>query len=87
MDCIPPCFHEMPARTFACGLDCINSGFPGPDPNGFFDVGNEYLPVANPASLSSAPDCIDRFFHHVVAEHDFDFHFWKKIDHVFGAAV
>src|SRR5437763_14597590 len=50
MDCIPPCFHKTTARTVACGLDCVDSGFPGPDPNGFFDVGNEYLAVAKPAS-------------------------------------
>src|SRR5580765_4474131 len=87
MDCIPPVFMKLPRGLFASGLDCINSGFPGPDPNGFFDVGNEYLAVTNPASLSGAPDRIDRLFHHVVAEHDFDFHFGEKIDHVFGAAV
>jgi hypothetical protein len=78
---------KLPLGRLPAALDCINSGFPGPDPNGFFDVGNEYLAVTNPASLSSAPDCIDRFIHHVVAEHDFDFHLGEKIDHVFGATI
>jgi hypothetical protein len=78
---------KLPAWPFARGSDCINSGFPGPDPNSFLDVGNENFPVTNPASLSRAPDRIDRLLNHVVAENDFDFHFGEKIDHVFGAAV
>jgi len=87
MDCIPPCFHGIATRIFACTVDWIATLIPGPNPNSYFYMGNEYLAVANPASVTSAPERIDRLIHHIVAEHDFDFHLREKIDDVFGAAV
>src|ERR1043165_2540516 len=68
-------------------LDGICSGFACPDPDRFFDIGHENFAVADAARLCSAPDRIDRFVGHVVAQHDFDFHFREKIDHVLGAAI
>src|SRR5215813_7186210 len=71
----------------ASGLDGVQSGFPGSDSNGFFDVGDEDLSVADPPGLGGATDRLDGFFDHVVAEHNLDLHLWEKIDHVFGASV
>src|SRR6185437_5912220 len=83
-----PLVLNVPCETGARGLlDGIDPGFTGPDPDGLFDIGDEYLAVANSTSLSGAPDRIDRFFHHVVADHDLDFHLREKIDDVFGAPV
>ena len=60
---------------------------PRPDPDGFFDVRDEDLPVADPPGLGIAPDRLDRFFNHVVTKHNLDFHLGEKIDDIFGAAV
>ena len=37
--------------------------------------------------LSGASDRIDRFFDHIVADDDFDFHLRQKIDDIFSAPV
>src|SRR5579872_4015125 len=73
IDRIPPFFTRTRADA-ARGLNGVYPGFAGSDPDGFFDVGHEYLAVANPASLGGAPDRLDRLVHHVVAEHDLDLH-------------
>src|SRR6266566_1557370 len=52
----------------AGGSDGVQSGFPGSDPNGFFDVGDEDLAVADPPGLGGATDRLDGFLDHVVAE-------------------
>src|SRR5262249_12736195 len=62
--------------------DGVKSGFPCPDPDGFFDAGDENLAVANPPGLGGAPDRLDGFFDHVVAQHNLDLHLGQKIDHV-----
>ncbi len=41
------------------------------------------LPVLTPRSHDDA----DRFIDHLIGEHDFDFHFRKKINRVFAAAI
>src|SRR5947207_529109 len=71
----------------AGGSDGVQSGFPGSDPNGFFDIGDEDLAVADPASLGGTTDRLDGFLDHVVAEHNLDLHLGKKIDDVFGSAI
>src|SRR5262245_5400758 len=65
----------------------IESGFPRSDPDRFLDVGDENLAVADPPGLSGAPDRLDGFFDHVVAEYNLDLYLRKKINDVFGATV
>src|SRR5262249_12414040 len=69
------------------GSDGVQSGFPRPDPDGFFDVGDENLAVADPPGLGGASDRLDGLFDHVVAEHNLDLHLGEKIDDVFGSAI
>src|SRR5229473_8652624 len=71
----------------AGGSDGVQSGFPGSDPNGFFDVGDEDLAVADPPGLGGATDRLDGFLDHVVAEHNLDLHLGEEIHHVLGAAI
>src|SRR5437016_11260412 len=51
-------------------LEGVQSGFPSPDPDGFLNVGDENLAVADPPGLGGATDRLDGFFNHVVAEHN-----------------
>src|SRR3982075_3445409 len=69
------------------GLDGVQSGFPGSDPNGFFDIGDEDLTVADSPGLGGATDRLDGLFDHVVAEHNLDLHLGEKIHDVFGSAI
>src|SRR5262245_683640 len=69
------------------GSDGVQSGFPGSDPNGFFDVRDEDFPIADPPGLGGATDRLDCFLDHVVAEHNLDLHLGEKIDHIFGSAI
>src|SRR5262247_1646327 len=39
----------------------VQTRFPRSDPDGFFDIGDENLPVADPPGLGGAPDCLDGF--------------------------
>src|SRR6266446_6334164 len=50
----------------AGGSDGVQSGFPGSDPNGFFDVGDEDLGFGNGDPLQS--DLLQRFLHFVEFE-------------------
>src|SRR3974390_99534 len=85
---IPPYSRErFTAEHIAPGLDGVDSGLAGPDPDSFLNVGQEDFPVSDPASLSGAPDRLDRFINHIVGEHDLDFHFGEEIDHVLSAAI
>src|ERR1700746_2009398 len=61
------------ART--SNSDGVESGFPCPDPDRFFDVRDEDFAVADPPGLSGAPDRLDGFFDHVITEHNIDFPF------------
>jgi hypothetical protein len=69
-----PYVLELDREDAARGLDGIDSGLARSDPDGFFDVGDKYLAVADAASLGGAPDRFDGLFHQVVAEYDLDFH-------------
>src|SRR3954447_1162382 len=93
MECVPFVWLTLelqgrPSRSCGTrGSDGIQSGFPRPDPNGFFDIGDEDLSVADPSGLGGAPDGLDGFLDHVIAEHNLDLHFGKEIHDVFGAAI
>src|SRR5579871_3316149 len=65
----------------------IDSGFPRPDPDRFFDAGDEDLSVADAPGLGGATDCIDGLFDHVVGEHDLDFHLGQEVNHVLCPAI
>jgi hypothetical protein len=67
--------------------DGVKSGFPRPDPDGFFDRRYKDFAVADTPGLGGATDCLDGFLDHVVAEHDLDLHLGEKIDDVFGTPV
>src|SRR5262249_3725344 len=51
----------------ASGSDGVQSGFPRSDPNGFFDIGDEDLAVADPPDLGGATDRLDGFLLHLRA--------------------
>src|SRR6202163_4362628 len=67
--------------------DGIKPGFPGPDANGFFDIGDEDLAVADAPGLSRAPDRVDRALDQVISDHDLDFDLGQKVDDVLGTAI
>jgi hypothetical protein len=74
-------------RAGTRGSDGVQSGLPRPDPDGFFDVGDEDLSVADPTGLGGATDGLDGFLDHVIAEHNLDLHFGEEIHDVFGSAI
>src|SRR5262245_41526336 len=67
--------------------DRVQAGFPGSDPDGFFDAGDEDLAVANAPGLRRTADRLDCFLDHVVAEHNLDLHLGQEIHHVFSPPV
>src|SRR5207253_3172147 len=67
--------------------DGVQAGFAGPDADGFLDVGDEDLAVADAAGLRRATDRLDGFFDHVVAEHNLDFYLGEKIHHILRPAI
>src|SRR5690606_27348590 len=68
-------------------LDGIHAGFTGTDTNNFFDVGDENLAIADASRLGSLADGFNSAVHGFVCDDDFNFHFGKKVDDIFGAAV
>ena len=67
--------------------DGVQAGLPGPDANGFLDVGHEDLAVADAPGLGRAPDRVDRLFHQIVPDHDLDFDLGQEVQDVLRAAV
>src|SRR5258707_5652333 len=67
--------------------DGVKSGFPRPDPDGFFDRRDKDFAVADAPGLGGATDCLDGFLDHVVAEHDLDLYLGEEIDDVFVTPV
>src|ERR1700735_2720345 len=67
--------------------DGIQPGFPGPDANGFLDIGHEDFAVADAAGLGCAPDGVDRLLDQVVADHDLDFDLGQEVHDVFRTAI
>src|SRR5665213_408782 len=69
------------------GSDGIQPGFTGPDANGFLDVGDENLAVADAAGLGGAPDRVDRLLDQVVRDHDLDFDLGQEVHDVLRPAI
>src|SRR5450432_4333471 len=67
--------------------DGVQPGFPGSDPNGFLDVVNEDLAVADTPGLGRAPDRVDRPLDQIIPDHDLDFDLGQKVHDVFRAAI
>src|SRR5215467_1469244 len=80
-----PLFWSCPTEVWVS--DRVEPRFPRPDPDRFFYVGDENLPVPYSPCLRSPAYRVNGLLDHVVAEHDFDFHLREKIHHVFGAAI
>src|SRR6266540_151810 len=86
-----------PKQPFSCfsvakfgiapGLDSVQPGFSGSDPDRFLDVGDEDLAVAYAPGLGGAADRVDRLLDQVVADHDLDFHLGQEVDDVFRTAI
>ncbi len=71
-------YRQVPSQMRLVRKSCsdgVQPGFAGPDANGFLDVGDEDLPVADASGLGRAPDRIDRPLDQVVPDHDLDFNF------------
>src|SRR5882724_7916730 len=71
----------------APGLDSVQPGFSGSDPDRFFDVGDEDFAVADASRLGSAPDRIDGFLDQFVRNHDFDFYLGQEVHDIFRTAI
>src|SRR6202167_6225976 len=67
--------------------DGVEPGCPGSDANGFFDVGNEDLSVADTPGLGRPPDRVDRPVDQFVRNYDFDLHLGEGVYNVLSAAV
>ena len=53
----------------------------------FFNLGYKDFAVPDFAGLCFFQNRFDRTLSAIIADHDFEFDFWKKIHGVFGAAV
>src|SRR5882672_10029173 len=71
----------------APGLDSVQPGFSGSDPDRFLDVGDEDFAVTDAPGLGGAPDRVDGLLDQVVANHDLDFHLGQEVDDVFCTAI
>ena len=69
------------------GLDRVEPGLPRANANGFLDIGDEDLTVADAPGLGRAADGVDRPLDQVVADHDLDFDLGQEVHDVFGAAI
>src|SRR4051812_28650855 len=76
-----------PTSLYRPASDGIQPGFPGPDPNGFLDIGDEDLAVADAPGLGRAPDGVDRFLDQVISDHDLDFDLGQEVHDVFRTAI
>src|ERR1700738_2561802 len=79
-------------KTISEGAGALDSdgcepGFPSSDPNGFLDVGNKDLAVADTPGLGRTPDRVDRPLDQVIPDHDLDFDLGQKVHDVFSAAI
>src|SRR6516165_1157249 len=78
------CFVQLPRapRARSGSSDGVKTGFPRPNPDRLFNIRDEDFPVADPSGLRGAPYRLDRFFDHVIAKHNLDFHLGEKIDNI-----
>src|SRR6185295_4579406 len=68
-------------------LDRVRPALAGADADGFLDVEDEDLAVADPPGGGGLADRFDRALDQVVVEHDFELHLGQEVDDVFGAAI
>src|SRR6201986_3041275 len=83
----PGAWTDGPCQASFGSLDRVQAGLSGSDSNGFLDVGDEDLAVADAAGLGGAEDRLDRAFDQIVADNNLDLHLRQEIDDVFGAAI
>lgn len=69
------------------GLDGVEPGFSSSDADGFLDVGNEDLSIADAAGLRGTADSINRLLDQLIGDDNFNFYLGKEINDVFRAAV
>src|SRR5438445_1824679 len=83
-----PVFDFLVAKFgIAPGLDSVQPGFSGSDPDRFLDVGDEDFAVADAASLGGAADGVDGFLDQLVRNHDLDFDLGEEVHDVFRTAI
>ena len=63
------------------------ASFTSSNPNGVFKIGNENLSIADLTGLSRLKNRINDGAKILIGAHDFDFHFWNKVDRVFRTTV
>src|SRR3954452_10792066 len=71
----------------APGLDSVQPGFSGSDPDRLFDVGDEDFAVADAAGLGGAADRVDGFLDQFVGNHNLDFDLGQEVHDVFRTAI
>src|ERR1700719_3664199 len=81
---ISECRHQNAAKSRSDGIE---SGFPGPDANGLFDVGYEDLAVADTPGLGRSPDRVDRPLDQFIRDHDLDLDLGEEVHNVFRATI
>src|SRR5258708_6734496 len=75
---------EIPRDSVSDG---VQAGFPRSDPDGFLDIGDEDLSVADPSRLGGTPDRLNGFVGHVVGQNNLDLHLGQKFHDVFCATL
>src|SRR5262249_326618 len=90
---VSPLFHPGPGRADpktqirSLASDRLIAGLAGTNTNDFRNLGDEYLSIADLASLSGFGDGSDGGVELVIAHHDLDLQFWQEVHDVFGAAI
>src|SRR4051812_21438910 len=67
--------------------DGVGARLPGADADGFLDIENENLAVADAARARSLLDGFDRSFNQILGNDDLDLHFGQEINDILGAAI
>src|SRR5580704_8958023 len=67
--------------------DGVGSGFARSDADGFFDIEDENLSVADASGSRSLLDCFDARLEPFLCDDDFDFHLRQEVHDVFRAAI
>src|SRR5438067_4181466 len=65
-------------------LDGVRAGLAGADADGFLDIEDENLAVADAARARSLLDGLDRGFQPVLIDHDFDLHLGQEVHDIFS---
>src|SRR3989338_2956023 len=68
-------------------LNRRRTGFPRTNPHDLFHGGYEDLAVTNPSRLGRFFDGLDHLRHEVIRDHDLDFNFGQKINHILGPTI